>query len=356
MGTVGPVPFCGMLLCDFGAEVVRIDRKGGLTVGIPANPKMDIMSRGKMSILLDLKDPGAVGQMRGLIEKADILIEGYRPGVMEKLGLGPDACHRWNAGLVYGRMTGWGQDGPLANVAGHDINYLALTGALSLMGEQGGSPVPPLNLVGDYGGGALYLALGIVAAIHERHASRQGQVVDAAMVDGVSSLMAGVRAGLARDTYREARGTNVLDGGAPFYRAYRTADDQYVAVGCIEQRFFKNLLDVLELEPGLAHQQYDRSAWPYLRQLIADRFMQASQREWVRRAQGIDACLTAVLSPREALHDDHMVSRGVNTEAFGVNQPMPAPRLSRTRPEIAGPPGGIETDFQSVWKKWSALP
>lgn len=355
MGTVGPVPFCGMLLCDLGAEVIRIDRAGGANVGMPADPRMDIMSRGKDSISFDLKDPDSVDKLCRLIGKADILIEGYRPGVMERLGLGPESCQELNPRLVYGRMTGWGQQGPLANVAGHDINYLALTGALSLIGEKDRGPVPPLNMLADYGGGALYLALGIVAAIYERHASGKGQVVDAAMIDGVSSLMTSVRAGLARNTYREGRGSNVLDGGAPFYGVYRTADDGYIAVGCIEQRFFINLLGVLGLDPELAQKQYDQNAWPTLRKRLADRFTQESRQEWVQRAHGIDACLTPVLSPREALHDEHMVLRGVNRKAFGIDQPAPAPRLSRSQSGIFGRPGGIETDFHAVLKKWDAL-
>ncbi|WP_370152796.1 CaiB/BaiF CoA transferase family protein [Ferrovibrio sp.] len=334
MPAIGPVPFCGMLLADLGADVLRIDRTGEVDLGLPVEPKYELLGRGKRSLALDLKDPKAIALVLDLFAKADVVIEGFRPGVMERLGLGPDVAQQRNPKLVYGRMTGWGQQGPLAPAAGHDINYIALTGALHAIGRAEGGPVPPLNLVGDFGGGSLYLAMGVLAALFERQTSGRGQVVDAAMVDGAASLMTlfyGLKgAGLWSDT----RGGNMLDSGAPWYDSYECADGGFVAIGSIEGKFYAELIQKLGLDPKILPKQHDRRNWPSLRAAIAASFRTKTRDEWCRLMEGSDICFAPILSLEEAPRHPHMAARETFVAPDGVTQPAPAPRFSRT-------PGGI---------------
>ena len=325
---IGPAPFCAMLLSDLGADVVRVDRpRAG------AAPH-DVTARGRTSVALDLKDEAARIFCLEAVGRADVLIEGFRPGVMERLGLGPDPALALNPGLIYGRMTGWGQDGPLAQAAGHDINYIALTGALDAIGEKDRPPVPPLNLVGDYGGGALYLALGILAALHERHRSGRGQVVDAAVVDGTASLMS-VFNWLSTDGLTSmTRGENLLGGAMPFYRTYECADGRYVAVGPLEPHFYARLRGALGLAPETTAPLETQA------EALEATFRTRTRDEWTALLEGTDACFAPVLSLGEAPDHPHMKARGVYAEAFGVVQPAPAPRLSRTPGAIQGPPPG----------------
>ncbi|SEU04277.1 CaiB/BaiF CoA-transferase family protein [Variovorax sp. OV084] len=336
MAGIGPGPFCAMMLSDMGADVIRIDRKGGSdTTGDPAT---DVMGRGRRSIALNLKEPTALEVARDLIASADVLIEGFRPGVMERLGLGPQDCHTRNPRLVYGRMTGWGQDGPLAKAAGHDINYIALTGALHSIGNAEGPPLPPLNLVGDFGGGAAMLAFGIACAVIETQRSGLGQVVDAAMVDGSALLMAFFYGMKARGRW-QARGSNVLDGAAPFYACYECADGKWLALGSIEPQFYALLMKTVGLEEQAASlPQMDRSGWPQLRALLADRFATRTRDEWCALMEGTDICFAPVLDLDEAPDHAHNRARGVFTEVAGVTQPAPAPRFSRTPGAVQGPP------------------
>ncbi|WP_405150638.1 CoA transferase [Sphaerisporangium sp. NBC_01403] len=333
---IGPAPFAGMTLADLGAEVVRVDRPGGSGF-FPGAEHLDLLNRGKRSILLDLKKPEAVETVLAMTAEADVLIEGYRPGVAERLGLGPDACHARNPRLVYGRMTGWGQDGPLAQTAGHDIGYIALTGALHAIGEAGGGPQIPLNLLGDFGGGGNYLVIGVLAALREADRTGRGQVVDAAIVDGTAHLLAGTHMMLATGTWVDERGVNLLDGGAPFYSVYETADGRYMAVGALEPRFYAELLAKLELDedPG---KQHDRTLWPALRARIAAAFSARSQAEWSALFAESDACVAPVVSLREAAHHPHIKARGSIVEHDGLLQPAPAPRFSLTPTTIGTPP------------------
>jgi alpha-methylacyl-CoA racemase len=327
-----------MLLADLGAEVIGVERPG-----THRHPP-DAHSRGRRSVALDLKRPEGRDLLLDLVREVDVLVEGFRPGVTERLGVGPDECHARNPALVYGRMTGWGQDGPLARTAGHDINYLALTGALAAVGEQGRPPVPPLNLVADYGGGAMLLALGILAALLERARSGRGQTVDAAMVDGVGLMLAPFHAMAARGHWRE-RGTNLLDGGAPFYRVYRTADDRWLSVGAIEPGFYRSFLDVLGLDPAELGDQLDRSAWPEATARIAAVVATRTRDEWDRAFAGTDACVQVVLDLAEAPHHPHQAARSGFVEVDGIPHPAPAPRLSRTPARLPPPaePQGAST-------------
>ena len=326
---IGPGPFCGMLLADLGADVIRIDRPEP-AFRLPLAPPFDIVGRGKRSIVLDLKTaPGRDCAIR-LASRADAVIEGFRPGVMEKLGLGPEPLLAVNRRLVYGRMTGWGQDGPLAQRAGHDITYLAQVGALHAIGPPNGPPVMPLNIVGDYGGGALYLALGVVSALFHAARTGRGQVVDAAIVDGVSSLLAVVWGGLASGWWRDARGANLLDGGCPWYDVYETRDGQYVAVGPIEPQFFAALMEGLGWPPEMASRQWDVGQWPDLRLAMRETFGQRTRQEWVARFEHLDACVGAVLSFEEARNDRHVRARATLVDIDGVAQPGVAPRFSAT--------------------------
>jgi alpha-methylacyl-CoA racemase len=346
---IGPGPFAAMLFSDMGADVIRIDRKGGRTPG-----KFEITYRGRDAVLLDLKKPEAVEAALKLIEKADALIEGFRPGVMERLGVGPDVCLKRNPKLVYGRMTGWGQTGPLSNAAGHDINYIALTGALHGIGRAGHKPVPPLNLVGDFGGGALYLAFGVVCGILEARASGKGQVVDAAMTDGSASLMAMFYGMAAAGVWQDKRGINMLDSGTHFYDTYETKDGKWVSIGSIEPQFYRELLEKTEITDPAFEAQMDRNAWPALKEKITAVMKTKTRDEWDAIMLGSDVCYAPVLSLAEAPKHPHNTARGTFVEIDGVMQPAPAPRFSRTKPEVKG--GAREADSARALKAWGFKP
>ena len=343
---IGPGPFAGMLLSDMGADIVRIDRAQQVNPAVFGKPNLEPLYRGRRSIGVDLKNPEGVELVLSLVEKADALFEGYRPGVTERLGLGPDDCRARNPRLVYGRMTGYGQRGPLAAAAGHDINYIALSGALGAIGPRAGKPVPPLNLVGDYGGGALYLAFGLMAALFERQRSGQGQVVDAAMVDGAASLMSIFHGLAAAGTWGAPRGENLLDGGAPFYDTYETADGRHVALGALEPKFFAELVARIGLEPGWVKRQYDRAGWPEMRGAIATAIKAKTREQWCALLEGSDACFAPVLALDEAAAHPHAVAREAYLDVGGVTQPAPAPRFSRSRagPLRAAPEVGAHSD------------
>lgn len=339
LASIGPGPMCAMLLADLGADVVRIDRVEPSGLGVPMDPRFDITARGRRSIALDLKQPAGRDAALRLIERADVLIEGWRPGVAERLGLGPDACAARNPRLVYGRMTGFGQTGPLAQAAGHDINYIALTGALHAIGPAGGKPVPPLNLIGDYGGGALYLAFGVMAALFERQHSGRGQVVDAAMVDGASSLLSifhGLVASGRWDAQR--RGANLLDGGAPFYDTYAAADGRHLAVGCLEPKFFAEFAQRIGLDAQFVPRQYDTRCWPQMREAIAARLATRTRDDWCRELEGTDACVAPVLTLQEAPAHPHAQARAAFATVDGVVQAAAAPRFSRSVPDAPRAP------------------
>jgi len=331
LAAIGPVPLCGMLLADLGADVVRVDRIEPSGLGIPLDQRFEVNSRSRRSIAVDLKRSEGREAVLRLADKADVLMEGFRPGVAERLGLGPDVCLSRNGRLVYGRMTGFGQDGVLANAAGHDLNYIALTGALHAIGPRDGKPLPPLNLIGDYGGGALYLALGILSALLERNRSGKGQVVDAAMVEGAASLTSIFYGLTAAGTWSNARGDNVLDGGAPFYNVYETADGRYVSIAAIENKFFAELAQRIGLDTSYIERQNDRGIWPEMEQRLIAIFRSKTRDQWCELLEGSDACFAPVLSISEAPHHPHNVSRQVFVEVNGFAQPAPAPRFSRTK-------------------------
>ena len=335
---IGPGPFCGMMLADMGAEVVRVDRAEKVAGGDPEHPPADLNGRGRRSIGVDLKNPDGVAVVLDLVERADALIEGFRPGVAERLGIGPQECLARNPRLVYGRMTGWGQDGPLANAAGHDINYIALAGALEPIGRRGQAPVPPLNLIGDYGGGGMLLAFGLACALFEAQRSRRGQVVDAAMVDGAAVLMTMFHALRAMGIWDDVRGTNMLDTGAHFYDVYETADGKYVSIGSIEPQFYAELLRLTGLEGEELPWQHDRAQWPALKERLAAIFKTRTRAEWCELMEGTDVCFAPVLSIPEAVEHPHNVQRRTFVEVAGIPQPAPAPRFSRTAPQISSPP------------------
>ncbi len=344
---IGPGPFCAMLLSDMGAEVVRVDRKGA-----QGGSPYDVTSRGRRSVAVDLKNPEGVTAVLALVESADALIEGFRPGVMERLGLGPDVCLARNPRLVYGRMTGWGQTGPLAHAAGHDINYIALTGALRAIGRPDETPVPPLNLVGDFGGGALYLALGIAAGLFEAQRSGQGQVIDAAMTDGAASLMAMFYGMRASGFWSDERGANLLDSGAHFYDTYACACGGWVAIGSIEPQFYALLIEKAGItDPEFQHQM-DRAHWPSLKEKLTALFKTRTRDEWCAIMEGTDICFAPVLSLGEALTHPHNVARDTFTEVAGVPQPNAAPRFSRTREGVQGPPPGIGEHTEQALADW----
>ena len=345
---IGPVPFAAMLLADMGADVVRIVRPG-----TPALDKRDIVERGRRVVVLDLKAPAALESALDLIEHADALLEGFRPGVLERLGLGPDVALARNPRLIYGRMTGWGQTGPLAHAAGHDIDYIALTGALHAIGEQGRGPVPPLNLLGDFGGGALYLIVGVLAAVLEAQRSGRGQVVDAAIVDGAASLMTFIYAALARGAWRDERGGNLLDGGAPFYTTYRCADGKYIAVGALEPQFHEVLIARLGLDEQAFKERLNPESWPRLRQVLQQTFAQRTHREWCDLLEGTDACFAPVLALEEAAAHPHMAARKVFDAVDGVLCPAPAPRFSRT-PSAQRRVQAEAHDAAAIAREWSA--
>ena len=340
---IGPGPFAAMLLSDMGAEVIRIDRKGGRTPS-----KAEITYRGRKAIALDMKKPEGVEAALKLIEKADALLEGFRPGVMERLGVGPEVALKRNPKLVYGRMTGWGQTGPLADAAGHDINYIALTGALHAIGGKG-KPVPPLNLVGDFGGGALYLAFGVVCGIIEARRSGKGQVVDAAMTDGAASLMSMFYGMTAGGMWQDARAQNMLDSGAHFYDTYETKDGKYIALGSIEPQFYRELIERTGISDSAFGAQMDRNAWPSLKEKLAAVIKTKTRDEWDKIMLGSDVCYAPVLSISEAPKHPHNVARKTFVEVGGIVQPAPAPRFSRTVPEVKGPPEGSSDAALKDW-------
>jgi alpha-methylacyl-CoA racemase len=335
---IGPVPWAGMMLADLGADVLRVDRPAPPAFDAGRERKYQLTGRGRRSVVADLKTQQGVDGVLRLVERADILLEGLRPGVMERLGLGPGPCLQRNPALVYGRMTGWGQAGPRAQEVGHDINYIGLTGVLHAIGPADGPPVVPLNLVGDFGGGAMLLALGVVSALFEARTSGQGQVVDAAMVDGSLALMAAVLGRFQAGGWQDRRESNLLDGGAPFYRTYATADGKSVAVGALEPRFYAALVRGLGLDPSGLPPQDDRSAWPAMRERFAALFARETRDHWCRVFAGTEACVTPVLSLQEVTDDPHLRARGSFVDVDGVRHPAPAPRFSRTQGTIGGPP------------------
>jgi alpha-methylacyl-CoA racemase len=326
---------------------VRIDRPDAA----PTDPR-DIVARGRRTVFLDLKQPAAIEQVMRLLEQADALVEGFRPGVMERLGLGPDAVAQRNPRLVYGRMTGWGQSGPLAQSAGHDINYIALSGALATVGEAGRAPVPPLNLVGDYGGGSLYLVTGLLAALMHARATGQGQVVDAAICDGVLSLLSNNQSHRLRGLYRDERGANMLDGGAPYYTTYETADGRYTSVGPIEPRFFAKLCEQLDLPDALRDAQNDRERWPALRDAMAAAFRRCTLAEWSAKLEGSDVCFAPVLTLDEAQQHPHIQARGGFMQIDGVTHTAPAPRFSRTPSAAHATSAAAAVSAETVLTGW----
>jgi alpha-methylacyl-CoA racemase len=345
---IGPAPFAAMLLADMGADVVRIVRPG-----TPRLEASDIVERGRRVVSLDLKSREGVESALQLIDRAEALIEGFRPGVMERLGLGPDVVLRRNPQLVYGRMTGWGQTGVLAHAAGHDIDYIALSGALHAIGEGGRGPVPPLNLLGDFGGGSLYLVMGMLAALLEAKRSGRGQVVDAAIVDGAASLLTFTYAAIARGEWRDQRGANLLDGGAPFYTTYRCADDEYIAIGALEPQFHALLVERLGLPPEVFANRLDSINWPRMNELLRETFAARTRREWCELLEGTDACFAPVLALGEAPAHPHMAARGVFAALDGVPCPAPAPRFSRT-PSALKPIDPALHDPAAIAREWGA--
>jgi alpha-methylacyl-CoA racemase len=334
MAGIGPAPFCAMMLADMGADVIRIDRREKADLGVAGRePRFEVTLRGRRSVAVDIRQKAGQEIVKRLARGADALIEGFRPGVMERLGLGPDDLAKVNPRLVFGRMTGYGQEGPMAQCAGHDINYIALAGALHHFGRAGGPPIHPLNLVGDYGGGGMYLAFGVVCAILEAQRSGTGQVVDAAMVDGAASLMAMFHGMMAAGAWREERGVNMLDSGAPWYDCYETSDGKWVSVGAIEKRFYAELLERLGLKDERLPDQHDRKGWPVLRERFTSIFKSRTRAEWERIFEGSDACFAPVLTMSEAALHPHNVLRKTFVTVDSIRQPAPAPRFSRTVPE-----------------------
>ena len=348
LAAIGPSPFACMVLADMGADVIRVDRiptgsTGGVLGAMMANDTP--VDRGRRSISADLRSPTGIAVVLDLVATADVLVEGFRPGVAERLGLGPEACVQRNERLVYGRMTGWGQDGPLAKAAGHDLNYIALTGALHAMGSGDRPPLPPLNMVGDYGGGGMLLALGIIAALLERATSGKGQVVDAAMVDGAAMLMAPIYALKAKGGWQDERQANLLDGGAPFYACYTCADGRFVSLGAIEPQFYQLLLMKLGFEQTDIPAQWDRMLWPALRDRLTALFLTRPRQDWCDLLEGTDACFAPVLSMSEAPHHPHLAARGTFVQRDGLLHPAAAPRFSRSvaKPPPPPPPVGAHT-------------
>lgn len=348
---IGPGPFAAMLLADLGADVVRVDRPDASALVL--DPAYDLTNRNKRSVRVDLKSEDGAGHVLDLAERADILIEGYRPGVAERLGVGPAACLERNPRLVYGRMTGWGQDGPLADRAGHDVGYIALSGTLSMIGDPGGPPALPANLVGDYAGGSLYLVVGVLAALrHARTPDGTGQVVDAAVVDGSAHLATMIHGMLAAGAWQDRRGSNLLDGGCPFYGCYETSDGRYMAVGPLEQRFYEQFTTLLGIEAETASARDDLGRWPELRTAVAARFRTRSRTEWTEVFEGTDACVAPVLSLREAPGHPHLAARATYVEHGGLTQPAPAPRFSATPTAVRRPPARPGADTEEVAADW----
>jgi alpha-methylacyl-CoA racemase len=353
VGGIGPGPFCGMMLSDMGADVIRIERKGQSS---RTEPKYDVMMRNRRSMNIDLRKPEGVEIVLEMVEKADALQEGYRPGVMEKLGLGPDECLQRNPRLVYGRMTGWGQDGPMARVAGHDINYISLSGALHAFGRKGEKPIAPLNMVGDFGGGGMLLAFGMACALFEAQKSGQGQVVDAAMIDGSATLMAMVFGLRASGFWQDERGVNLLDSGAHFYDTYETADGKFVSVGSIEPQFYELLLKHTQIDDPDFKNQMDPTKWPGFKEKMAAVFKTKTRDEWTQIMGQNDICFAPVLSLDEAPGHPQSQARKTFVELEGVTQPAPAPRFSRTSPEIKNPPPIPGGDTENVLEELGFSP
>jgi alpha-methylacyl-CoA racemase len=341
-----------MLLSDMGAEVLRIDRAEDASLGIPTDAKFNLLGRGRRSVALDLKKEDGTEVALRLVEQADALIEGFRPGVMERLGLGPDVCMARNERLVYGRMTGWGQEGPLAPAVGHDINYISLVGALHSIGRKGEAPVPPLNLVGDFGGGGVYLALGVVGALLEAQKSGKGQVIDVAMIDGAASLMTAIFGLRAAGRWTDERGDNILDTGAHYYNVYETSDGKYIGIGSIESKFYAELLRLTGLEDQELPRQNDKTAWPDFKDRLAAIFKTKTRDEWDQILEGSDVCYAPVLSMEEAPHHPHNKERGTFVELDGVPQPAPAPRFSRTPSAIQRPPANPGEHTEEALIDW----
>ena len=348
---IGPGPFCAMVLSDLGAEVIRVDRVSAVPDEFPATPGVDLLNRGRKSVAFDLKNQDGIKALLRLVEEADALIEGFRPGVAERLGIGPEECLGRNPRLVYGRMTGWGQTGPYSNMAGHDINYIALSGVLGTIGREGEPPVPPVNLVGDFGGGGMLLALGICAAFVEVQTSGKGQVVDAAMTDGSALLATMIHTFLSMGVWGD-RGTNMLDTGAPFYDVYECADGEYISLGSIEPQFYAELLRITGLDQEELPKQMDRSQWPKMKLKIAETIRSKTRDQWVELMEGTDVCFAPVLSPSEACAHPHNVERETFVEVAGIIQPAPAPRFSRTPGVIDGPPPHPGEHTEEVLSSW----
>ncbi|MGW3092993.1 CaiB/BaiF CoA transferase family protein [Streptomyces sp. NPDC001102] len=346
---IGPGPFAAMLLADLGADVVRVDRPGGPSLAI--DPAFDVTNRNKRSVVVDLKAADGPARVLDLAARADVLIEGYRPGVAERLGVGPADCHARNPALVYGRMTGWGQDGPLAQRAGHDIAYIALTGTLGMIGEPDRPPAVPANLLGDYAGGSLYLVVGVLAALHHARATGAGQVVDAAIVDGTSHLSAMIHGMLAAGGWQDRRGANLLDGGCPYYGTYATSDGRYMAVGPLEPRFYDEFVTLLDL-PEHADARKNWTRWGELREAVAARFASRTRDEWTAVFDGSDACVAPVLSLAEAPGHPHLAARGTFTDHGGITQPAPAPRFSATPTAVRTGPARPGADTAGVARDW----
>jgi alpha-methylacyl-CoA racemase len=358
MAGIGPAPFAAMMLADMGAEVVRVERAGAVRDPAPATPHADLLRRNRRNVAVDLKHPDGVAVVLDLAERADALIEGFRPGVMERLGVGPDVCLARNPALVFGRMTGWGQDGPYATSAGHDINYIALAGALAHFGRAGQAPTPPINMVGDFGGGGMLLAFGVVCGLLEAQRSGSGQVIDAAMVDGAATLMTMIwtmhHSGM-HDISR--RGVNMLDTGAHFYDTYECADGEYISIGSIEPQFYAELLRLTGLDDDARFaDQHDRGSWPELKSRLGEIFRCKTRAEWCGVMEHTDVCFAPVLRLDEASQHPHNVARSTFVDAFGALQPAPAPRFSRTVPELSRPPAHDGQHTREVLGEWGVAP
>ncbi|EOM75271.1 CoA transferase [Rhodococcus rhodnii] len=344
---IGPGPHAATLLADLGADVVRVQRPGLIPSG--EGPR-DQTVRSRRIVEADLKSPDDIGSVLDLIDRADVLLEGFRPGVTERMGIGPQECLDRNPRLIYGRMTGWGQEGPLASNAGHDINYISLTGILHAIGRNGERPVPPLNMVGDFGGGSMFLVTGVLAALVERGVSGKGQVIDAAMVDGALALSHMMWSFRGTGMWSDERGVNFLDTGAPFYEVYETSDGRYMAVGAIEPQFYALLLSGIGLDPADLPHQLDQAKWPEMKKLFADRFAQKTRDEWAEIFYGTDACVSPVLTFAEAPQDAHIAARGSLAELDGITQHVPAPRFSRTPSPAPQPPARTADDIAAIWR------
>ena len=352
---IGPAPFCAMLLADMGAEVVRVDRAANVGTDTDRDgndARFNLLLRGRRNIAVDLKNKAGQDTVLRFVDQADALIEGFRPGVMERLGLAPDICLKRNPKLVYGRMTGWGQDGPIAHIAGHDINYIALSGALAAIGETGRGPVPPLNLIGDFGGGALYLAMGVLAGVLSARATGKGQVIDCSMVEGAASLMMMMYGALASGAWTEKRGHNRTDGGSHFYQVYETKDGEYVSVGSIEPQFYKLLLTHTGLEGVELPPQGDRAQWPAMRERLAVIFKQKTRAEWVAIMQQTDICFAPVLTMSEAIEHEHNRSRDSFVDVGGIAQPAPAPRFLGTPTSVQSQPARAGEHTDAILRDW----